>query len=132
MGEVGFSRPFGFLDAGHDINNTIRTIFAGQKYNGIVGQIPWVDYLFRRNPIRNWLPFVSSKNALVTRIARGEIEKRQLARGEGGRPDILGSLLQVHEKDPQRLTYGDVFAITHGNMSVPPSENTRNALNRLD
>jgi hypothetical protein len=43
-GEVAFSRKFGFLGEGVDVENAIRTIDDSQSYNGIVGQVPELNY----------------------------------------------------------------------------------------
>ncbi len=124
LGEVAFSRSFGFLDQGRDVENAIKTIDNSQMYNGIVGQIPEVDYLLRRNPLRQWIPGLSTGNALITRMALEELQRRKPFdkesqgkwRGGDGRQDLLASLIKGHMKDPDRFGEGDVFAVAHGAM----------------
>lgn len=122
LGEVAFSRKFGFLDAGFDVENAIKTIDNSQWYNGIIGQIPEFDYLFRRNPLWKLVPTLNTKNALITRMALQEMDKRrpfQLGPAEKGasdRRDLLGSLIEGHLKTPERFSEGDVFAVAHGAM----------------
>ncbi|KEZ40095.1 hypothetical protein SAPIO_CDS9109 [Scedosporium apiospermum] len=122
LGEVAFGRKFGFLEEGRDVENAIKTIDDSQWYNGIVGQIPEFDYLFRRNPLRKLIPTMSTKNALVTRLALAEMDRRQpftkdnmgKDRVGDGRQDLLASLIQGHLKDPSKFSEGDVFAVAHG------------------
>ncbi|KAB5578026.1 cytochrome P450 [Coniochaeta sp. 2T2.1] len=122
LGEVAFSRSFGFLAEGRDVDNAIKTIDQSQAYNGIVGQIPEVDFLLRRNPIRKFIPALSTQNALITRMALEEMANRRpfdkenagLLRSGDGRRDLMASLIQGHLKNPERFGEGDVFAVAHG------------------
>ncbi|KAK0726559.1 cytochrome P450 [Apiosordaria backusii] len=125
LGEVAFSRSFGFLQEGRDVDNAIKTIDNSQTYNGIVGQIPEVDFLLRRNPLWQFVPWLSTKNALITRMALEEMGRRQpfdKDRGGGlrggaevdGRRDLMASLIQGHLRDKERFGKGDVFAVAHG------------------
>ncbi|KAK8017312.1 hypothetical protein PG993_013638 [Apiospora rasikravindrae] len=132
LGEVAFSRSFGFLSAGVDVENAIRTIDEMQRYNGIVGQIPEVDYLLRRNPVRKLIPSLDPSKALITRIAYEEMAKRRPFGGEKsglggeddvgmlggsngeGRRDLLASLIKGHLKEGSGFSEGDVFAVAHG------------------
>ncbi|ORY72116.1 cytochrome P450 [Pseudomassariella vexata] len=122
LGEVAFGRSFGFLAAGVDVEGAIKTIDDSQWYNGLVGQIPELDHVLRRNPLWKFIPALDPGNALVTRIAREEMAKRRpfAAEKEGkgvsgdGREDLLASLIKGHLKDPSRFGEGDVFAVAHG------------------
>ncbi|TAQ87208.1 hypothetical protein B7494_g4464 [Chlorociboria aeruginascens] len=122
LGEIAFSRSFGFLAEGKDVEDAIRTIDNSQRYNGIVGQIPWVDHLLRRNPLRKLVPSLNTKNALVSRLALQEMARRQpfdkesegLLKNNDGRQDLLASLIKGHLKSPVIFSEGDVFAVAHG------------------
>ena len=124
LGEVAFSRSFGFLEQGKDVEDAILTIDKSQTYNGIVGQIPEVDHLLRRNPLWSLIPALSTGNALITRMALEELERRKPFdketdgrwRAGDGRQDLLASLIKGHMKDPEKFGEGDVFAIAHGAM----------------
>ena len=123
LGEVAFSRRFGFLDEGVDVENAIRTIDNSQWYNGIVGQIPELDYLLRRNPLWKIIPALNTTNALITRMALAEISRRkpfgefvEKAERSVDRKDLLQSLIDGHLKSPDKFGEGDVFAVAHGAM----------------
>ncbi len=100
------------------------TIDNSQTYNGIVGQIPEIDHLLRRNPLWQYIPWMSTKNALITKMALEEMDHRRpfdkdsagLLRSGDGRQDLMASLIQGHLKDPERFREGDVFAVAHGAM----------------
>jgi len=115
LGEVAFSRLFGFLDQGYDVEGCIRTIDDSQWYNGIIGQIPFADRFLRRNPLRQFVPFMATKNALITRMALAEMDKRKpFAADKEQKGDLMGMLIRGHERDPERFREGDVFAVAHG------------------
>lgn len=122
LGEVAFSRSFGFLEQGRDVDGAIRTIDDMQRYNGIVGQVPFMDHFLRRNPLRSLVPGLATKDALITRMALEELERRKPFdkesegkwRGGDGRQDLLASLIKGHLKDPSKFSEGDVFAVAHG------------------
>lgn len=122
LGEVAFSRSFGFLAAGRDVEGAIKTIDDMQTYNGLVGQVPILDYLLRRNPLWKYVPAFNPGNSLITRIALDEMSKRKpfddTAEGSSkdGRRDLLGSLIKGHLKEGSGFGEGDVFAVAHGAM----------------
>lgn len=122
LGEVAFGRSFGFLAAGLDKEDAIRTIDNSQKYNGIVGQVPELDVFLRRNPICKYIPALDPANNLITRIAKEEMAKRRpfeveregKGAGGDGREDLMASLIKGHLKDPSKFHEGDIFAVAHG------------------
>jgi cytochrome P450 len=123
LGEVAFSRKFGFLDHGIDIGKAIQTIDNSQRYNGIVGQVPELDYLLRNNPLWKFIPALNTKNAVITKMALAEMERRKpfekFQRNTEmsiDRKDLLQSLIEGHLKSPDKFTEGDVFAVAHGAM----------------
>ncbi|KAI1176073.1 cytochrome P450 [Nemania sp. FL0916] len=122
LGEVAFGRSFGFLAAGTDKENAIRTIDNSQKYNGIIGQVPEFDIFLRKNPICKFIPALDPANNLITRIAKEEMAKRRpfeveregKGAGGDGREDLMASLIKGHLKDPKKFHEGDIFAVAHG------------------
>ena len=114
LGEVAFSANFGFLEAGVDVDHAIKTIDQSQTYNGIVGQVPHLDHLLRRNPLWHYVPFLATKNALVTRTALAQLAKRRDPNNKSEYKDLLNSLIEAHNANPDKLGDGDVFAIAHG------------------
>ncbi|GAD93871.1 hypothetical protein NCU06526 [Paecilomyces variotii No. 5] len=95
LGEVAFSRPFGFLEAKKDVDGAIRAIDKAQAYNVML------------------LPATANRNSLVTRIAMEEMEKR-LKGHVVDRKDMLGLLLEAKSKNEDKLSLNDVFSNAHG------------------
>lgn len=115
LGEIAFSRKFGFLEAGYDLEKAIKTIDDMQWYDGIIGQIPEWDFVFRRNPLWKLVPFLDPGKFLVTRMALEEMGKRKkFGSKELERKDLLSQLMAAHEKAPEQFKEGDVFAVAHG------------------
>ncbi|KPI39733.1 Pisatin demethylase [Cyphellophora attinorum] len=116
LGEVAFSRRFGFLEQEVDVEGSIKNIDDVQWYDGIVGQIPEFDILFRNNPIRPYLPFWKPEPTTMTRIAVEELEKRKQADGtyDSTGIDLLAELLRNHEGNKDKFSINDVFSIAHG------------------
>jgi cytochrome P450 len=114
LGEVAFSNNFGFLDAGIDVDHAIKTIDDSQTYNGIVGQIPILDHFLRRNPLWRFVPWLATGNALITRTALAQLDKRKDPENKTEYRDLLNSLIEAQRQNPDKLGHGDVFAIAHG------------------
>lgn len=118
LGEVAFSRPFGFLQSGVDVEGAIHAIDQSQWYNGIVGQVPELDFLLRRNPLWKYVPALRTEKALITSMTLKTLDERKPF-GKAvatDRKDLLQSLIEGHLKDPEKFAEGDVFAVAHGAM----------------
>ncbi|KAI1819007.1 cytochrome P450 [Xylaria intraflava] len=116
LGELAFSRSFGFLATGSDVESAIRAIDDSQKYNGVVGQVPVLDYFLRRNPLCRFVPALDPARHLITRISWEEVARRRPfgASPVGAREDLLAGLIRGHLRDPESFREGDVFALAHG------------------
>jgi len=116
LGEVAFSRRFGFLEAEVDIEGSIKNIDDVQWYDGIVGHIPEFDILLRNNPLRPYLPFWKPSPTTMTKIAVEELGKRKQADGsyDSIGIDLLAELLRAHEGNADKFSVNDVFSIAHG------------------
>lgn len=125
LGEVGFSIRFGFLDTASDVDGCIASIDEIQWYDGVIGQIPPLDYLFRRNPLLPYLPsFLQPKPILIARMAIGEVMKRKASVEQRGsayvdeRADLLGQLMEAHARNPDKFTELNVIAVAFAAMYV--------------
>ncbi|RFU34119.1 hypothetical protein B7463_g2203, partial [Scytalidium lignicola] len=116
LGEVAFSRPFGFLHSGVDVEGAIHAIDQSQWYNGIVSQVPELDFFLRRNPFWKYVPALGTGNALITRMTLKTVaERKPFGKTRmTDRRDLLQSLIEAHLKDSEKFTEGDVFAVAHG------------------
>ncbi|KAF2092557.1 cytochrome P450 oxidoreductase [Rhizodiscina lignyota] len=121
LGEVAFSVRFGFLEKECDVGGCIAGIDEIQFYDGLIGQVPPLDYLLRRNPILPHLPsWFQSPPLQIAVMAIGEVMKRKAAVEQIGsayaddRADLLGQLLEAHAKNPDEFTEKNVIAVAFG------------------
>ncbi|ETI25325.1 hypothetical protein G647_02097 [Cladophialophora carrionii CBS 160.54] len=117
LGEVAFSRQFGFLEQEIDVEGSIKNIDDVQWYDGIVGHIAEYDILLRNNPIRQYLPKkFQMQPTTMTKIAVAELEKRKQKDGsfDSHGIDLLAELLRAHEGNAEKFSINDVFSIAHG------------------
>jgi cytochrome P450 len=113
LGQVAFSKNFGFLEAGVDVDETIHGVEGTLSYFAIIGQIPEYHKLALGNPLLNL--FLKPKGSLITEIAMREIQRRKkMAKREIMRRDLLNRLFTAAEEHPERFNEMDVFSIAHG------------------
>lgn len=51
LGELTFSKRYGFIEEGKDVKNIMADIWAHFERVSLVGQIPWIDTVLRINPL---------------------------------------------------------------------------------
>ncbi|KAH9894570.1 cytochrome P450 [Xylariomycetidae sp. FL2044] len=100
VGEITFSRRLGFMEQGVDIDGIMASIWHWFEYVAVVGQIPWVDYLWVKNPIVSRLR--PAKWSPMVRFAVKQQQEREKQLAEGKAPnqrDFLGRFLAVMSED---------------------------------
>ena len=83
IGEMTFSRRFGFLEQAKDVGEIIKTLQTSTKYTAVVGQMPWVDYLLAKNPFLKNPPMSKKKrgvSAFVMPFLQTRIDETDRAR----------------------------------------------------
>ena len=114
IGEVTFSKRFGFMDAGKD-DGTFSQIEEALRSGSWLGQFPllyWVhDFLMP--VIGNWLG-INARHGGLRQFAFKEIEKRK-DRGSGHK-DILDKLLQVQKEKPAEMNDTGVLSMASSNI----------------
>ena len=89
-----------------------------------IGQVPILDRVFLKNPVRRWLSarglipstpvaIFASKRIQERKVA--ENEKATLA-GKQSRRDFLSRFQEAHQKDPDFMSQERVLALTVANM----------------
>ncbi|OQV03675.1 hypothetical protein CLAIMM_08691 [Cladophialophora immunda] len=118
LGEVAFSHRYGFVSTGTDVDGCIKFIDDVQFYDGLVGQVPWLHYLLRLNPVASYIPGLGLRPVLLTRMALEELQNRKKLDDNGksatGKDDLLALFLQGHLRSPDKFTEADVFSVAHG------------------
>ncbi|RYP51953.1 hypothetical protein DL768_002829 [Monosporascus sp. mg162] len=73
-GEVLFSKPFGFLEKGEDVRNSIAVTMLLETYVTFIGYFQWIHRLFA-NPFTTWLGILPMGHVFDTTMAA--LDKRQ-------------------------------------------------------
>ncbi|KIW33140.1 uncharacterized protein PV07_00011 [Cladophialophora immunda] len=129
IGELTYSKRLGFVDRGVDIDGIIGNLEWLLNYAAIVGQVPILDRVFLKNPLRLFASQIGliSSNTPVATFARHRIASRQDAEqgqekstatfeGKRARRDFLSRFTEAHHKDPEFITRERVLALTVANM----------------
>ncbi|KAK0751851.1 benzoate 4-monooxygenase cytochrome P450 [Schizothecium vesticola] len=119
IGETIFSKPFGFLREGRDIDNTIANAHPQAAYVSVAGFFRWLHVLLLSNPVVTWLDITPWGHLIDT--AMSAIAERR--RNPDARFDALAHWLRVHDADPKRMPLHEVNsaafnAIAAGNETV--------------
>ncbi|KAJ4988549.1 cytochrome p450 [Stagonosporopsis vannaccii] len=128
IGELTFSKRLGFIDQGKDIEGIIGTLEKMLDYFAIVGQIPWLDRLFFKNPILLWCNDhgVVDTTSPVAVFAKARMASRLEKDTQSGnvteqkttqlRKDFLDRFLEANRKDPSFISDERVLALTVANI----------------
>ncbi|KAL4863672.1 hypothetical protein BDV12DRAFT_206324 [Aspergillus spectabilis] len=104
IGEVAFSRRFGFVDAGKD-DGTLGRIELALKSLASVGQMPWVFWVdYYLAPIIGPKLNLALRHGTIRAYASNAVEARRARFSSAAcAEDILGQLFKVQEAKPQSL-----------------------------
>ncbi|CAH0025357.1 unnamed protein product [Clonostachys rhizophaga] len=122
IGELTFSKRLGFVEKGADVDNIIRDLESFLDYVSWVGQIPFLDNLLIKNPLKLWAAQsgLINTSAPVAQFARKHITERQhdesLGEEKSKRRDFLNRFREARAKDPDFITEQLVLALTVANM----------------
>ncbi|KAK8036374.1 hypothetical protein PG991_001511 [Apiospora marii] len=117
IGQVTFSKHFGYLKAGCDFDGHLWLSDKGADYLASVSQMPWLDRLVDKNPL---FP-VAGATALLGPTLR-HVEERYAATAPPDRPkkaqdqDFLDKFLEAHHEHPDVVDRGRVVSYLAINM----------------
>lgn len=113
VGEVLFSKEFGFLEKGIDIENTLKNNIMMEKVAAPVSQFRWMQLLLG-NPLVTALGL--SPSSMVLRTALENLKERK--KNPDARFDVVAHWLRYLEQHPDRTTYRNVEAQTTTNIGA--------------
>ena len=113
VGEVLFSRPFGFIEKGKDIDNAIANNLALEVIGTPISQFPWAQKLLG-NPLVTYLNL--SPGSMLMETAVAALRERQ--KNPDARFDMAAHWLRYLEQHPDRTTYRNVEAQTTTNVGA--------------
>ncbi|OBT45682.1 hypothetical protein VE00_03948 [Pseudogymnoascus sp. WSF 3629] len=116
IGLITFSRRFGFLDKGEDIEEIMKTIHYFLHYSTLVGIYnEWHKYLFCLNAR---VGFKGMKNIVAFSLDRIN-RNNDRDKGEGElEQDFLSKALALHQAAPDRFSMGDVISTCTSNVGA--------------
>ncbi|KAF9238714.1 hypothetical protein LCP9604111_9356 [Penicillium roqueforti] len=119
IGELTFSKPLGFLEKGNDVDGIIVALEHTLDYVGKIGQMPWLDYLFIKNPLRSFL--TGGSTGAVARFARARLDERLKQKSTPvakTHQDFLDHFLKAKDEHPTIVDDNQVLSYTISNMNA--------------
>ncbi|KAF9890054.1 hypothetical protein FE257_006734 [Aspergillus nanangensis] len=128
IGELTYSRRLGFVEQGVDVSNIIHDNEKMLDYVSIVGQMPFLHWVFLKNPIRVLLSRLGLFDSSVPAVAFAKrcIDDRLHPRkhtthtdGDDSatkKRDFLARFIEARQKDPNFMTNDRILALTTANM----------------
>lgn len=115
-GEMTFSKPLGFLEAGSDHSGIIGSTERCQQYFGVVGQMPWLDMWLGKSPRCpvKFSTFAGTAGYCVQRLA----ERLSSGKQKDQPADFLDHYLEAKEQYPGVVTENEVIGYLILNVSV--------------
>lgn len=111
MGTLTFSKRYGFLEQGKDVNGMLETIWSYMTDAAPFTQIPWFDEIWRKSRFLAWLK--GSTGFSILEVVAGFISDRQ---GEFTDSKSDEGRLQVHGRD----MLSQFLEVSQTHDSVPP------------
>ena len=114
IGEITFSKRFGFLEVGED-DGSFKRIEGALRSASWIGQMPWLYWL------HDWLsPYIGNHLAIAARHGslRSFAVKEVNARKDRGsdHQDLLGKLYAVHREKPKEFDETAVMSMATSNI----------------
>ena len=102
IGELTFGRRLGFLEAGGDTDGSLADLNDEFSYRATVSNMPWIDYLVRRNAVMLRLRNYTSR---FTQRAGAHIAARMRSGApDPTRRDLLAHFLEAQKAHPDIVT----------------------------
>ncbi|KAL8829343.1 MAG: hypothetical protein Q9191_002072 [Dirinaria sp. TL-2023a] len=106
IGEITFSRRMGFLEKGKDIEGIMASIWKYFFRAAPVTQMPWLDLVWTKNPIKQRLRRAKPNPIVAFATARAQERQSQMEKAPSAKQavenkDFLSRFLEVIQKDKQ-------------------------------
>jgi cytochrome P450 len=114
LGEVTFSKSFGFIETGTDVRNAVENTKALALYVAAMGHYVWFHNLTLGNPLLSRIGIQPSSHIFDTCLAA--IDERK--RNPEIRNDMMQRWLDVRAKYPDRMAENELLAAAVGNVGA--------------
>ncbi|KAF8862114.1 cytochrome P450 oxidoreductase [Acephala macrosclerotiorum] len=126
IGELAFTERIGFLERATDVDGVISNLGTIVNYFSVVGQMPWLDKVLLKNPIRMWMSAhgigqkVSPIPAFAGKRIISRVSTKQSTENPSPNsklpPDILDRFLLLKDKDPEFFDDKLILGLMVGNV----------------
>ncbi|KAF7539421.1 hypothetical protein G7054_g2167 [Neopestalotiopsis clavispora] len=122
IGELTCSTPLGFMREGRDIEGIIASLNTAMDYHAIIGQLPWLDRLLKKNPV---LSYFKGTTGPVASFARARLQERLVAeqrqgddskKGTRQELDFVDKFFRAKEAHPEVVDDGQILSYMITNM----------------
>ncbi|CAI7592576.1 unnamed protein product [Penicillium glandicola] len=114
LGEVTFSKSFGFVETGTDIRDAIANTKALAFYVAAMGQYTWLHNLTLGHPLLSRIGIQPSSHIFDTCLAAIEARKKNPEK----RNDMMQHWLEVRAKYPDRMAENEILAAAVANIGA--------------
>ncbi|KAJ6118888.1 hypothetical protein N7471_013508 [Penicillium samsonianum] len=114
VGEVIFSKSFGFLEQGKDVRDAIANQRLLAPYAAVMGYYAWFHNLTLGNPLLSRLGIQPSSHVFDTCIAAIDARKENPAK----RNDMMQKWLDTRAKYPDRMEEVEIFSTAVGTLGA--------------
>ncbi|KAJ5441811.1 hypothetical protein N7491_004217 [Penicillium cf. griseofulvum] len=102
VGNATFSQPIGYLEKGHDFDNTLGIANVAMDYFSLVGQIPILDHLLDKNPVyRIGPPSFGTVTNISVQHFMDRLQNKDTHYYDTSKPDFLDKFIEAKEKCPE-------------------------------
>ncbi|KAK2774702.1 hypothetical protein FQN52_004231 [Onygenales sp. PD_12] len=136
IGAITYSKRHGFIDNNEDIDGIVASLAKIFDYAAPVGQMPWLDSIFWKNPLLNLLEkfgirensssvakFASARMAERLRGVSSDDTEKGATTYQGQRDDLLSMFLKAQKARPDFMTDKRVLTMATS-MAFAGSETT--------
>lgn len=114
LGEVTFSKSFGFVESGTDIRNAIANTGLLVYYISVIGNYVWFHTLTLGNPIFSKLGLQPNSHIFDTCLIAIDDRKRN----PEVRHDMMQRWLDMRASHPERMSEEDIFGAAVANIGA--------------
>lgn len=124
IGEITYSKRFGFLDAGVDVNDTMGALQRALLYSSVIGFYPQLHAWAYRLLERYFPKSGAAGRAYIMNYVQQRLEARRAERQQAqkrhvpdGQPeDFLDKMFKAHDENPQKVTEYHVYMMGLSNI----------------
>ncbi|KAL3477958.1 cytochrome protein [Aspergillus californicus] len=117
IGKLTFSQPIGYLEKGHDFDNTLEIANISLDYFSMVGQMPILDHLLDKNPIyRLGPPSFMNITKISIQHLMDRLQKKDSDYHDASKPDFLDRFIEAKSLFPDVVDDAQVISYLMINM----------------